>query len=32
MTIEMGTIEGDCDKGEVNGTAYAFSVILRIVA
>jgi hypothetical protein len=32
MTIEMGTIEGECDKGEVNGKADAVSVILRIEA
>ena len=27
----MGTIEGDFEKGEANGTADAFAVISRIV-
>jgi len=31
VTNQMGTIEGDFEKGEANGTADAFAVISRIV-
>ncbi|MCR9178529.1 MAG: nucleoside phosphorylase [Alphaproteobacteria bacterium] len=31
VTNQMGTIEGDFEKGEANGTAEAFAVVSRIV-
>jgi len=31
VTNQMGTIEGDFEKGEANGTADAFAVVSRIV-
>jgi hypothetical protein len=32
VTNQMGTIEGDFEKGEANGTADALAVVSRIVA
>ncbi len=32
VTNQMGTIEGDFEKGEANGTADALAVVARIVA
>lgn len=31
VTNQMGTIEGDFEKGEANGTSDAFSVVSRVV-
>jgi purine-nucleoside phosphorylase len=32
VTNQMGTIEGDFEKGEANGTADALQVLLRVIA
>ena len=32
VTNQMGTIEGDFEKGEANGTAGALAVVSRIAA
>ena len=32
VTNEMGTIEGDFEKGAANGTTYALDVLARTVA
>lgn len=32
VTNQMGTIEGDFEKGEANGTADALAVVSRIIA